>query len=108
MGRSRCDSGGSVSCGFFPMRSERGTKSTGTSKETPMDARIALYYMCSTAGLVMIGGGIWLNYKQKIYIDREWKRPVEINTPRGNFKSNYPALVVFARSGKVNWKSRLR
>ena len=73
-----------------------------------MDARIALYYMCSTAGLVMIGGGIRLIYKQRIYIDREWKRPVEINTPLGNFKSNYPALVVFARSGKVNWKSRLR
>jgi hypothetical protein len=61
-----------------------------------MDARLALYYMCSVAGVVMIVGGIWLIYKQKIYIDRESKQPVEINTPLGNFKSNYPALTLFA------------
>jgi hypothetical protein len=61
-----------------------------------MDPRITLYYMCSVAGFVMIVGGIWLIYKEKIYIDRESKQPVEINTPVGNFKSNYPALALFA------------
>ena len=61
-----------------------------------MDPRLALYYMCSLAGMVMIVGGIWLIYKEKIYIDRESKQPIEINTPLGNFKSNYPALALFA------------
>ena len=61
-----------------------------------MDPRIALYYMCSVAGFVMIVGGIWLIYKEKIYIDRESQQPVEINTPLGGFKSNYPALALFA------------
>jgi hypothetical protein len=43
----------------------------------------------------MIVGGIWLLYKEKIYIDRESKQPVEIKTPLGSFKSNYPALALF-------------
>lgn len=60
-----------------------------------MDARIALYYVCSFAGFVMIAGGIWLIYKEKIYIDSESKTPVEIDTPMGSFKSNYPALALF-------------
>lgn len=60
-----------------------------------MDARIALYYMCSIAGFVMVAGGIWLIYKEKIYIDRESKQPVEIQSPLGSFKSNYPALTLF-------------
>jgi hypothetical protein len=60
-----------------------------------MDARIALYYMCSVAGFVMIVGGIWLIYKEKIYIDRESQQPVEVTTPLGGFKSNYPALTLF-------------
>jgi hypothetical protein len=60
-----------------------------------MDSRIALYYVCSAAGFVMVVGGIWLIYKQKIYIDRESQQPVEIKTPLGDFKSNYPALALF-------------
>lgn len=60
-----------------------------------MDARIALYYLCSIAGFLMIVGGIWLIYKEKIYIDRESQQPVEIKTPLGGFKSNYPALALF-------------
>jgi hypothetical protein len=58
-------------------------------------ARIVLYYICSMTGFVMVAGGIWLIYKEKIYIDRESKTPVEIQSPLGSFKSNYPALALF-------------
>jgi hypothetical protein len=61
-----------------------------------MDPRIALYYMCEFAGLAMIVGGIWLLYSEKIYLDSESKQPVEIETPLGKFKANYPALALFA------------
>jgi hypothetical protein len=57
---------------------------------------IPLYYLSSFAGLVMVVGGIWLLYKQKIYIDRESKQVTEIETPIGKFKTNLPALVLFA------------
>ena len=60
-----------------------------------MDPRIALYYVSAAAGLVMIVGGIWLIYKEKIYLDRESKQPIEIQSPLGSFKSNYPALTLF-------------
>lgn len=62
-----------------------------------MDPRIIpLYYLSSLAGLVMVVGGIWMLYKQKIYIDRESKEITEIETPLGKFKTNVPALVLFA------------
>ncbi len=62
-----------------------------------MDPRvIPLYYLSSFAGLVMVVGGIWLLYKQKIYIDRESKQVTEIETPIGKFKTNIPALILFA------------
>ncbi len=57
---------------------------------------IPLYYFCSFAGLVMVVGGIWLVYKEKIVIDRESKQVTEIETPLGKFKTNLPALVLFA------------
>jgi hypothetical protein len=62
-----------------------------------MDARIFLFFMSTFAGLVMIVGGMWLIYKEKIYIDKESKQPIEVKLP-GNFsfKSNYPALALFA------------
>jgi hypothetical protein len=44
----------------------------------------------------MVVGGIWLIYKQKIYIDRESKQVTEIETPIGKFRTNLPALVLFA------------
>ena len=56
---------------------------------------LALYYLCSIAGLIMVGGGIWLIYKEKIYIDRESKQITEIETPIGKFKTNIPALALF-------------
>jgi hypothetical protein len=57
---------------------------------------IPLYYLCSVAGLVMVVGGIWLIYKEKIFIDRETKQITEIEIPGGlKFKTNMPALVLF-------------
>jgi len=61
-----------------------------------MDVRIPLFFMTEVAGIVMVVGGMWLIYKQKIYIDKESNQPVEVSLP-GNlkFKSNYPALALF-------------
>jgi hypothetical protein len=55
-----------------------------------------LYYLSSFAGLVMVAGGIWLLYKQKIYIDSESKQVIEVELPIGKFKTNLPVLVLFA------------
>ena len=55
-----------------------------------------LYYLSSFAGLVMVVGGIWLLYKQKIYIDSESKQVIEVELPIGKFKTNLPVLVLFA------------
>lgn len=57
---------------------------------------LPLYYLCSLAGLVMVVGGIWLLYRQKIYIDTQSKEVTEIETPVGKFRTNVPALVLFA------------
>ncbi|MEA2599876.1 MAG: hypothetical protein QOF89_868 [Acidobacteriota bacterium] len=35
---------------------------------------LPLYYLSSFAGLIMVVGGIWLIYKEKIYIDSESKQ----------------------------------
>ena len=57
-----------------------------------MDSRMVLYLLIAIAGFVMVVGGMWLIYKQKIYIDRESGQPITVELP-GNFKftSNYPA-----------------
>lgn len=44
----------------------------------------------------MVVGGIWLIYKEKIYIDKETNQVTELETPIGKFKTNVPALVLFA------------
>lgn len=44
----------------------------------------------------MVVVGIWLIYQQKIYIDAESKQVTEIETPIGKFRTNLPALVLFA------------
>ena len=62
-----------------------------------MDPRIVpLYYLSSLAGFIMVAGGIWMLYKQKIYIDRASKKVTEISTPIGTFRTNIPALALFA------------
>lgn len=61
-----------------------------------MDARVALLYLISFAGFVMITGGMWLLHEQKIYIDKESNQPIEVSLPGDlKFKSNYPALALF-------------
>jgi hypothetical protein len=56
-----------------------------------------LFLMTELAGFVMVVGGMWLIYKQKIYIDKESNQPIEIKLPGDfTFKSNYPALALFA------------
>lgn len=60
------------------------------------DPRIWLYFVSSLTGVIMVIGGIWLIYKEKIYLDAESKQPIEISTPIGGFKNNYPALTLFA------------
>jgi hypothetical protein len=60
-----------------------------------MDPRLALYYMVAASGVIMIVGGMWLIYKEKIFIDRESNQPIEVQSPLGSFKSNYPALTLF-------------
>jgi hypothetical protein len=56
-----------------------------------------LYYLCAAGGLVMIIGGIWLIYKEKIYIDRATNQVTEIDIPLfGRLKTNVPALALFA------------
>lgn len=59
-------------------------------------SEILLYYVCAAAGFIMIAGGIFMIYKQKIYIDRESQQVTEIETPLlGKFRTNVPALVLF-------------
>jgi hypothetical protein len=61
-----------------------------------MDVRTLIFVMTECAGFAMVVGGMFLIYKQKIYIDKESNQPIEIRLP-GNFsfKSNYPALALF-------------
>jgi hypothetical protein len=61
-----------------------------------MDARITLFYLVATAGLAMMVGSLWLIAKEKIFIDRETNRPIEIDLKwLGRFKANAPALALF-------------
>src|SRR5215813_1014704 len=71
--------------------------STHVKGEGQVEASLVpLLYLCSLAGFSMVVGGIWLIYKEKIYIDRESKQVTEVKTPLGSFKTNIPALVLFA------------
>jgi hypothetical protein len=67
-----------------------------TTSMLPDNGALPLYYLSSFAGLFMIVGGIWLLYKQKIYIDKETNQVTEIETPIGKFRTNVPALMLFA------------
>ena len=62
-----------------------------------MDWKIlVLYWLCSITGLIMMAGGVWLIYKEKIYIDRETNQVTEVELPWfGKFRTNAPALVLF-------------
>lgn len=56
---------------------------------------VYLLYLCSATGLIMVVGGIFLIYKEKIYIDSQTKKVTEFDTPIGKFKTNAPALALF-------------
>ena len=59
---------------------------------------ILLYYLCELAGLVMVAGGIWLIYREKIYLDTTNHKVdvVAIEIPLfGRLKTNVPALGLF-------------
>jgi hypothetical protein len=58
--------------------------------------RVVLYYLVALAGFVMVVGGMWLLWKERIYLDKESKQPISVKTPLGEFSSNYPALALFA------------
>ena len=61
-----------------------------------LDPRIVpLLYLCSFAGFIMVSGGIFLIYKEKIYIDKETNKVTSVETPFGKFKTNAPALALF-------------
>lgn len=55
-----------------------------------------LYYVCSLAGFCMILGGVWLIYREKIYLNSETKEVMEVQLPLfGKIKTNIPALGLF-------------
>ncbi|WP_446008493.1 hypothetical protein [Candidatus Electrothrix sp.] len=56
---------------------------------------ILLYYLSSMTGLIMVVGGIFLLYKEKIYIDSQTQEVTALETPAGTFRTNAPALALF-------------
>ena len=60
------------------------------------DVTLGLFYVSGFTGAAIIIGGIWLIFKEKIYIDKETKHPIGFELPLlGKFKSNTPALALF-------------
>ena len=56
----------------------------------------ALYYICSVSGFCMIVGGMWLIYKEKIYLDPKTKAILNVDVPFfGKIRTNIPALGLF-------------
>jgi hypothetical protein len=54
------------------------------------------YYLCMVAGLIMVGGGIWLLAKGKIILDAKTGEVVDFDFPLvGKFKTNVPVLGLF-------------
>lgn len=61
-----------------------------------MNEYILPFYICQAAGIIMVGGGIWLIMKQKIYLDSSTKQAVEVELPLfGKLRTNVPALGLF-------------
>ncbi len=59
------------------------------------DYSIILYFLSSFTGFIMVSGGIFLLYKEKIYIDSQTKEITALDTPIGKFQTNTPALALF-------------
>jgi len=57
---------------------------------------MVLYYICEGAGLLMVVGGIWLIYRQKIFLDPQTNEVLSVELPFfGKLKTNVPALGLF-------------
>ena len=54
-----------------------------------------LYYLSSATGMIMVVGGIFLLYTEKIYIDSQTKEVTALETPVGTFRTHAPALTLF-------------
>jgi len=52
-------------------------------------------YPTSLTGFVMIVGGLYLIYKEKIYIDSQTNEVSTVETPLGTYRTNAPALALF-------------
>lgn len=53
--------------------------------------------ICQIAGIIMIGGALFLLFKEKIYLDSQTSQPTSVEIPFfGKLKTNAPALVIFA------------
>jgi hypothetical protein len=61
-----------------------------------MDPRMMLFLIVVIGGFLMVLISLWLIAKEKIFIDRESRQPVEIELKwLGRFKANAPALTLF-------------
>jgi hypothetical protein len=56
----------------------------------------SLFFVAQAAGLLMIGGAIWLLFHEKIYIDASTKRVLYVELPFfGKVTTNAPSLALF-------------
>lgn len=65
-----------------------------------MNVQIFLFYMiytiCCLTGAGMVIGGVWLIYKEKIYLNPDTKEVLSVELPFfGKFRTNVPALGLF-------------
>lgn len=55
-----------------------------------------LLLICAGAGVLMIAGGIWLIYHEKIFLDSTTSMPVFVEVPFvGKLRTNAPSLALF-------------
>ncbi|HEU0144062.1 MAG TPA: hypothetical protein VFQ47_04690 [Nitrososphaera sp.] len=61
-----------------------------------MDWSMALFLLCSVAGMVMVLGSLFLLWQGRIYLDTEGKTVSEISLPLGiKFGTQFPVLIMF-------------
>jgi len=61
-----------------------------------MDWYMALYALCSVAGLLMVLGSLFLLWKGRIYLDNEGQSVTTFEVPMGiKFSTQFPVLIMF-------------
>jgi hypothetical protein len=61
-----------------------------------MDWAMALFVLCSLAGLLMVVGSLALLWKGRIYLDTEGKSVSQVELPLGiKFGTQFPVLIMF-------------